>query len=197
MEIQQKRFASRIGFVFADDELRYSIKDSSGRRSFSLPYVDISRDRQTLEERSQWLCNVGLLWIALGAVFTATAWFTKQQFAPSLWLLIGGGCYVAYRMCGTAFTILPTEKGNLLVIDDKDGPRVIEEIEARRAAQLREQYDYLDPGESLEQQRNRYKWLHREGALGDEELQQRLLGVGLDDSAVIEVERLAIGQRLN
>ncbi|MBA3487309.1 MAG: hypothetical protein H0T88_08995 [Lysobacter sp.] len=197
MEIQQKRHSNRIGFVFGDEELRYSLKDSSGSRTFSVHYTDISRDRQTLEERNQWLRNVGLIWIAIGAVFTAIAWFTRQEFVPSLWLLIGAGCYAAYRLRSTCFTILPSEKGNLLVIDDKDGPRVIEQIETRRAAQLRDQHDYINPDESPEQQRNRYQWLHREGALTDSELQQRLLGVGVEESLAIAVGRMIDGQMLN
>lgn len=197
MEILQKRHSNRIGFVFGSDELRYSLKDSSGSRSFSVHYADISRDRQTLEERNQWLRNVGLIWIAIGTVFTATAWFSRQELVPSLWLLLGGGCYVAYRLRSTRFTILTSEKGNLLVIDDKDGPRVIEQIEIRRAAKLRDQYDYINPDESPEQQRNRYKWLHREGALTDDELEQRLLGVGVEESVAIAVGRLMDGQMLN
>lgn len=197
MEIQQKRHSNRIGFVFSDEQLRYSLKDSSGSRSFSVCYTDISRDRQTLEERNQWLRNVGLIWIAVGAVFTASAWFTRQEFVPSLWLLLGGGCYAAYRLRSTRFTILPSEKGNLLVIDDQDGQRVIEQIETRRTAQLRDQYDYINPDESPEQQRSRYKWLHREGALTDEQLAQRLLGVGVEESVAIAVGRMVDGQMLN
>lgn len=197
MEIQQKRHSNRIGFVFSDEQLRYSLKDSSGSRSFSVYYTDISRDRQTLEERNQWLRNVGLIWLAIGVVFTASAWFARQEFVPSLWLLLGGGCYAAYRLRSTRFTILPSEKGNLLVIDDQDGPRVIEQIETRRAAQLRDQYDYINPDEPPEQQRNRYKWLHREGALTDNELAQRLLGVGVEESVAIAVGRMADGQMLN
>lgn len=197
MEIQQKRHSNRIGFVLGDDELQYSIRDSSGSRSFSVAYSDISRDRQTLEERNQWLGNVGLLWLAIGAVLTAVSWFSSQQIVPSLWLFIGGGCYAAYRLRSTRYTILPSEKGSLLVIDDKDGPRVIGEIENRRAAQLREQYDYLGTGESREQQRNRYKWLHREGAISGDELQQRLLSIGVEEPVTIELERLTAGQMLN
>lgn len=66
MEIQQRRNSNRIAYVFGDDEVQYSLQDSSGSRSFSVPYLSISRDRQTLVERNQWFRNVGLLWLALG-----------------------------------------------------------------------------------------------------------------------------------
>lgn len=195
MDIKQKRHSNRIGFEFGEDELKYSIQDGSGSRSFSLPYTDISRDRQTLEERNQWLRNVGLIWLALGVVFTAGTWFSKQEFVPSIWLLIGAGCYLAHRLRTTKFTILPSEKGNLLVIDDRDGPRVIEQIETRRAAQYRQHYDFINSDDAPEQQRNRYKWLHREGALSDEELQQRLAAV--EEPVAIVVKPVEIGKLLN
>lgn len=198
MEIKQSRHSNRIGFVFKDDELQYSLTDSSGSRSFSVPYTDISRDRQTLEERNQWLRNVGLLWMAIGAFTTVTAWVGKQAFVPSYWLLIGAGCYAVYRFRTTKFTILPTDRGNILVIDDNAGPGVMQEIESRRAAQFRQEYDYFNANEAPEQQRNRYKWLHREGALSDAELQQRLLGVDVeDDLAVAVVPGAPVGLMLN
>jgi hypothetical protein len=187
LEIKQSRHSNRIGFDFKDDELQYSLTDSSGSRSFSVPYTDISRDRQTLEERNQWLRNVGLLWMAIGAFTTLASWIGKQAFLPSYWLLIGAGCYAAYRFRTTKFTILPTDRGNILVIDDSDGPRVMQEIETRRAAQFRQEYDYINANEAPEQQRNRYKWLHREGALSDAELQQRLLGVEAEEEPTVAV----------
>ena len=173
MEVRQKRNSNRITYVLGDEELQYSLQDSTGSRSFSVPYVDISRDRQSLVERNAWLRNAGLLWLALGAVITAAAWFGNGAFKPSIWLLLGAGCYAAYRLRSTPFTILPTDKGNLLVIDDEEGRRLIAEIEARRARQFREQYDFVPEGDSTEQLRQRARWLHREGALSDEELAQR------------------------
>ena len=52
MEIQQKRNSNRARFEFGEEELRYHVQDSSGSRSFSVAYTDISRDRQTLQERN-------------------------------------------------------------------------------------------------------------------------------------------------
>src|SRR3546814_16752851 len=67
MEIRQKKNSNKIRFVFGEEALDYSLEDSSGSRSYSVPYTDISRDRQTLVERNQWLGNVGMLWLLLGA----------------------------------------------------------------------------------------------------------------------------------
>lgn len=179
MEFQQHRNSNRIRFVFRDDELEYSLKDSSGSRTFAVPYTDISRDRQTLIERNAWLRNVGLLWIAIGVVSTAIKWFDSQQFQGSIWLFLGAACYAAYRLRSTAFTLVPTDRGDVYVIDGPDGQRILQEIEQRRAQAFRAQafraeYDFIPEGDTPEQLRNRFKWLHREGALSDQELEQRL-----------------------
>lgn len=183
MEIKQRRHSNRIRFVFGDDELQYAWEDGSGGRSFSVSYTDISRDRQALTERNAWLRNVGLLWLALGAVTTAMAWLGRNEFVPSIWLLLGAGCYGVYHLRSTRFTIVPTDKGNVLVIDGDEGRRILAEIESRRAAQFRRDYDFMPEGDSPEQLRGRFKWLHKEGALDDEELRQRLAVVEANDPA--------------
>jgi len=197
MEIRQKKFSHSTSFGFEDDELRYTQKDGSGSRSFTIPYVAISRDRQTLEVRNDWLRNVGLLWIALGVGLTAMAWFGEQALRISVWVWVGLACYVAYRVRSTGFTILPTEKGNLLVIDDKDGPRVLQEIEQRRAAAMRREYDFFPEGDSPEQLAGRFRWLHREGALSEEELQQRLARIAPPEDEMAAPVLPSPGQRLN
>ena len=47
MEIKQSRNSNRIRYVFGEDELQYSLEDTSGSRSFSVSYTDMSRNRRT------------------------------------------------------------------------------------------------------------------------------------------------------
>lgn len=197
MEIQQKRNSNRTKFEFGEEELRYHVQDSSGSRSFSVAYTDISRDRQTLQERNAWLRNAGLLWLALGALVTVMRWFESHTVSPSIWLLVGAVAYVAYRFRTTDFTLIPSGKGNLLVISSVDGERILKEIESRRARQYREEYDFMPDGETAEQHRRRFQWLHREGALSDDELKQRLAVVDTTDPARFDEIAPAAGSRLN
>jgi hypothetical protein len=48
---------------------------------------------------------------------------------------------------------------------------------------MREQYDFMPENDSPEQHRSRFKWLHREGVLSDDELAQRLAVVDAMDPA--------------
>lgn len=196
VEILQNRHSNRIRYAFGEDEVQYSIQDSSGSRSFSVAYSDISRDRQTFIERNAWLRNAGLLWLALGAVITAMA-AIRGEFAPSMWIFIGAGCYAVYRFRTTHFTIVPSGKGNLLVIDGDEGQRILKEIESRRADYYRREYDFMPQDETPEQHRNRFKWLHREGALSEEELKQRLAVVDASDPVRLEAATPTAGAMLN
>jgi hypothetical protein len=174
MEINQKHGSSRTRYLFHDDRVEYSWKDSGGSRAFSVPYTGISRDRESLTERNAWLRNAGILWIILGGVLLAIGLSSGDGPRGLLWLVLGTGCVAMWWFHVARYVVLPSEKGNLLVIDDKEGQRILEQIESRRAAQFREEYDFFPEGDSPEQLRNRFKWLHREGALSDEELQRRL-----------------------
>src|SRR5690606_1297887 len=79
MEIAQRRNANRIRHVFGEQSLQYYQQDGSGSRSFNVDYMDISR---TLVERNDWLRNVGLLWLAIGAVMTAFKWIGGESGVP-------------------------------------------------------------------------------------------------------------------
>lgn len=174
MDIKQSRHGTRTHFAFGEHALDYTHEDGSGSRSFSVPYTEISRDRQTLEVRNQWLRNVGILWLILGAGLTVFTWTGENPRPPSIWVYVGAVCYAIYWFRRTKFTIVPTDRGNIFVIDDQDGPRIVQEIESRRVGQLRAEYDFANDDESPEQQANRYKWLHGQGALTADELRQRL-----------------------
>ena len=174
MEISQKRFSATTRYVFHADRVDYAWKDSSTSRSFSVPYTDITRDRQTLTERNTWFRNVGILWLLIGGIELAMSWSAATSPKGGLWLALGAACCAIYHFRVTGYIILPSDKGNLLVIDDEDGKQIVSEIESRRANQFRTEYDFFPEDDSPQQLRNRFTWLHREGALSDEELQERL-----------------------
>lgn len=139
---------------------------------------------------------MGLLWLALGAVLTVVSFFGEKG-SISFWIWIGAGCYAVYRLRTTRFTIVPSEKGNLLVIDDEEGKRILNEIESRRTAQFKAEYDFMPESDTPEQLRGRFKWLHREGALTDDELKARLAMVDASDSVGSQAVEMSRGAMLN
>ncbi|HJU26302.1 MAG TPA: hypothetical protein VJ722_06485 [Rhodanobacteraceae bacterium] len=195
MEITQKRGSAKTRYVFHDDRLEYAWNHSSSSRTFSVPYIETSRDRQTLTERNTWFRNAGLFWMVIGLLFVASSWSRDHGASGWFWFVLGAGCFAYYHFHVARYVIIPSDKGNLLVIDDEDGKRIVNEIETRRAKQFREEYDFFPQNDSPELLRKRFNWLHREGALSDEELKARMEKVdALAQPA--PMEQTAPGERL-
>ena len=172
MEVQQRHGATRLRYRFDTDSVEYRVEDSSGSRTFNVAYTELSRDRQELLERNEWFRNAGMLWMLIGVVFTALS-FGGERPAISLWFWIGLLCYLIFRLRTTRYTIIPSDKGNLLVIHNSDHDRIVNELETRRADQFRREYDFVPDGDEPDSCRRRLDWLKREGALSDEDVEKR------------------------
>ena len=172
MEVQQRHGATRLRYRLDTDSVEYRVEDSSGSRTFNVAYTELSRDRQELLERNEWFRNAGMLWMLIGVVFTALS-FGGERPAISLWFWIGLLCYLIFRLRTTHYTIIPSDKGNLLVIHNGDHDRIVNELETRRADQFRREYDFVPDGDEPDNYRKRLDWLKREGALSDEDVEKR------------------------
>ncbi|MEZ5464686.1 MAG: hypothetical protein R3F22_05540 [Lysobacteraceae bacterium] len=172
MEVQQRHGATKLRYRFDTDSVEYRVEDSSGSRTFNVAYTELSRDRQELLERNEWFRNAGMLWMLIGVVFTALS-FGGERPAISLWFWIGLLCYLIFRLRTTRYTIIPSDKGNLLVIHNSDHDRIVNELETRRADQFRREYDFVPDGDEPDNYRKRLDWLKREGALSDEDVEKR------------------------
>ncbi|MEZ5484579.1 MAG: hypothetical protein R3F01_05405 [Lysobacteraceae bacterium] len=169
MEVQQRHGATKLRYRFDTDSVEYRVEDSSGSRTFNVAYTELSRDRQELLERNEWFRNAGMLWMLIGVVFTALS-FGGERPAISLWFWIGLLCYLIFRLRTTRYTIIPSDKGNLLVIHNSDHDRIVNELETSRADQFRREYDFVPDGDEPDNYRKRLDWLKREGALSDEDV---------------------------
>lgn len=115
---------------------------------------------------------------------------------PSIWLFLGAACYVAYQFRSISYTVIPSEKGKLLVIMNNDGTRILREIEERRADYFRREYDFFPENEHPEQLRKRFNWLHSEDAFSDEDLANRLRKVDESDPTVKMINQVLASHQL-
>ena len=199
MEVQQRHGATRLRYRFDTDSVEYRVEDSSGSRTFNVAYTELSRDPPhdigAVARFDQWvddrfdvlrgreptdrilyaiseLADFSVLWMLIGVVFTALS-FGGERPAISLWFWIGLLCYLIFRLRTTRYTIIPSDKGNLLVIHNSDHDRIVNELETRRADQFRREYDFVPDGDEPDNYRKRLDWLKREGALSDEDVEKR------------------------
>jgi len=193
--LEQRRFANVARFEFDRDGLKYQIRDKSSSHTFQASYAQVGNERDFLVERNTWLQNVGYLWLILGAILTVIAYYGSDAVRPSIWLFIGAGCVIAARWRTVRYTKIPTEKGNLLIIQDEQHDGILAQIEARRVDQLRRWYDFFDAEEDAARQQQRFEWLRGEGALSDVELAERLRTLqGMVRMPEIPGEFVAVGE---
>jgi hypothetical protein len=175
----QKRAGAKTFFEFGEDSLRYGHDDGASASTWTIEYAELSAEREQFVERNTWWRNVGGIWVAVGAVLTLLGGTTLQVGGVSIWLPLGAACLAYYALRIRRYVVVPSPRANVLVIDDASAPAILAELDRRRAAQLRERFDYLSPEESPEQQRHRVLWLQRQGSLDDHEVSARLLQIDL------------------
>lgn len=173
--LEQKRFSTRTRFEFGDEDFAYRLETSGSSRSCRIEYVELSADRETVVERNEWWRNVGILWVLIAVVSIALQTTGEQPVRIPIWLWLGLVSYAVYHFRVVRYQIIPSNRGNVVIIDDGTGARIIDLLLARRAERLRKQYDYIATDEHPEQQRRRFQWLRQQGVMDDNEVSARLL----------------------
>lgn len=178
MEISQKKRSTRLKFSFNDDSFNYAYKDRAGSGDIDVRYVEFPTKSAVSIERNDWLRNIGLLWCAIGALQLAYAIGAGESLqGRGFWLLVGLICLLWYRWATVKYSVFRTSAGNVLVIQDREHDRIVDEIKRRRREQLLALYGELDTRNTLDEEIGKFSWLHEQGVLSQEELEQRLAQV--------------------
>lgn len=159
MNLSQKRFSLKTSFQFKNEELKYHVKDRSGSSSYTIPYTSISDSFSEIEERQDWYRNVGVLWMIIGLVLMFYNFSNTGEFSFSIWLILGTGLLVTYRVVTIKYTILETERGGLVVVKDNQHDKILSEIEKRRKTQLYNHYGKINFSNDPNDEINKFKWL--------------------------------------
>ncbi len=190
VEFKQKRMANFTAFFFGESSLRYSIKDNSGERELTVEYVDLPSSSRRVFEKNSWLRNVGALWCVLGVVMMGLAFAGGERPAGgTLWLILGGGCLVAYRFLQTNYTVFDTSAGSVWVIEDKAHASILAEIASRRKGLLLARYGAVNLENDPEREIQKIEWLVKESVLDRDMADKQISAVRAAASGVIPPER--------
>ena len=174
MEIVQRRFMNKIWFKFEEQKLKYIIKDSNGRQTFTTLYEDISDDVREMDERNSWYRNVGIFWVMIGVLQVIATFHKYGQFRGSLWLTLGIVCFLVYGVAKTRYSILPSDGGNILIIQDSKHDDIMHEILNRRKDQLRSLYGEIDASNNPEKEIEKFKLLHKQDIISEDEMKEKI-----------------------
>lgn len=172
MEFFQKKGSTRLSFTLYDNYFNFDAADKSGRADLDVAYGDLPKKTSVRIEHNEWLRNVGILWILLGLVVTSIPLLGGDGFQGlSIWLYVGSICFVWARFTKARYTQLTTDRGAVLILQNKEHDVIIAELKARKDAQLLDWYGKINTHESFEDQVRKFEWLKGQGVLSDKEFE--------------------------
>lgn len=183
----------RIDLHFDEEVLRYALREPAGSCRFQVAYSAIAREGYEAERRSPGAVRLAWLhaaWVPLLAIWGEPQWAWASALFALIW-------WLQFRLARCKLLVLRCDVGELRLLADSSLGWIREQIEQRRADQLRRQFDFWPEDETCEQSRRRLHWLHREGALSRTQLEQRLLAVEQMDRDPDEALQPPPGTRLH
>ena len=174
MEFIQKRGVKQT-FTLRDDHFNFAYEDKSGSGDIDLNYVDLPQKSSVSIEQNEWLRNVGLLWIALGVAQIGWAIFNDLSLSgKGFWLMVGMACVLWAHFSKTRYSVFRTERGNVLVMQNKQHQQIVETLHARRKAQLLDWYGDVNPDNELESEIRKFQWLVEQDVMTQAESEQKI-----------------------
>ncbi|BBO26043.1 hypothetical protein AltI4_04310 [Alteromonas sp. I4] len=175
MEFIQKKRGVKQTFTLKDDHFNFAYEDKSGSGDIDLNYVDLPQKSSVSIEQNEWLRNVGLLWIALGVAQIGWAIFNDLSLSgKGFWLMVGMACVLWAHFSKTRYSVFRTERGNVLVMQNKQHQQIVETLYARRKAQLLDWYGDVNPDNELENEIRKFQWLVEQDVMTQAESEQKI-----------------------
>ena len=171
MEIIQKRFSNKATFIFGEDKLKYTIKDSGGSRTFSVEYDAIPDEYGEAEERNTLYRNAAILWVGIGVIQIVVGLLQHGKVQFSLWFVLGILSYVVYMIARTRYSTIDTSKGRIFVMKNRQHDIVLKEFTDRRRAQWRRWYGEVNLENDPDKEIRKFHWLKDHQVLSEEECQ--------------------------
>ena len=175
MEFIQKKRGVKQTFTLRDDHFNFAYEDKSGSGDIDLNYVDFPQKSSISIEQNEWLRNVGLLWIALGVAQIGWAILNDLSLSgKGFWLMVGMACVLWAHFSKTRYSVFRTERGNVLVMQNKQHQQIVETLHARRKAQLLDWYGDVNPDNELESEIRKFQWLVEQDVMTQAESEQKI-----------------------
>ena len=175
MEFIQKKRGVKQTFTLRDDHFNFAYEDKSGSGDIDLNYVDLPQKSSVSIEQNEWLRNVGLLWIALGVAQIGWAILNDLSLSgKGFWLMVGMACVLWAHFSKTRYSVFRTERGNVLVMQNKQHQQIVETLHARRKAQLLDWYGDVNPDNELENEIRKFQWLVEQDVMTQAESEQKI-----------------------
>jgi len=175
--LQQRAFKTKIDYRFFGDYLEYTIRDRYGAlSSFTVKYSALPGKTEYGAYRSARRPVTGLQILLFAMVILVLSSAYPKSPAWETGLLIGccvavfGGSILSRWRFQNEYTTIPTAKGKLLLLRNKEHDQVLKEIESRRTRELRG-LARIDPFNAPQAELRKFEWLKEQGVISAEEFE--------------------------
>lgn len=182
MEIIQKKGSVEHSYRFEERFVNFKCDSKTEGFDIDVFYSDISKKTAYSVERNLVLRNIGYLWLVLGAVLVTMSFYTDitlSRVTPHI--ILGLGCLAWSYYSTIRYTVLPSESGNVFVIQGRDHDRVVGELRNRRKEYFLKTYGDIDTTSTAEREIKKYEWLVDMEVLTREEAEQKIAAVKISE----------------
>ena len=165
VELHQKKFSSKTDFLFKDEAVEYTLTDKSGSWSTTISYLGVQGSTiSTVVGRNEWYRNVGYLWIILGIAFPLVG-----NLSGVIFVFLGAGCLAYYYFVCVSYTVLQSDKGSILIINDSKQQEIINLLNEGKKRVILRQFGEINYSSSLEEEKEKYRHLREQNFVSTEE----------------------------
>lgn len=125
--ITQSKFRVKTEFKFTNENIFVKYKDSSVETCDEYEYAEISNKIDNLSIKNPWFLNAGIIWTIIGVIQLFLQIRSETKLFP-LWLIMGLGCLIWYRVSKNNISRLYTWNDTIIILKDKNHDKIIEQI---------------------------------------------------------------------
>jgi hypothetical protein len=171
MKFNQKKWGNKSGFDLRETDFTYVFEDDSTETSLKHKYIDLPSEDECFNHADK---NILFLFLSIsffvgGFIQYLFYQFWKGEVRLSL-VTIGLVLVIMSRTTRTRYSVLPTDKGNVLVIKNKQHDEIITELYERRKQSFLKLYGGIDENNDCDYEIKKFDWLFEQGVIDENEL---------------------------
>ncbi|MCJ8270611.1 MAG: hypothetical protein MJK04_14565 [Psychrosphaera sp.] len=174
MKFNQKKWGNKSAFELKEDHFIYSSADESSETTFKYKYTDLPTKTDCIHhiEKNILFFFLSFSFFIGGFIQYLVYQFWKDEVRLSL-VTIGIVLVIMAFKTRTRFTIFQTERGNILVIKDKEHDAIISQLYSRRSKILLEAYGEIDVTASRSHEISKFEWLFEQEVINESQLKDK------------------------
>lgn len=188
-KITQSKNGLNAQFIFYNDHLKYEARGGDGDISFIVAYQNLTANKRTIRVRKQIFLLASIAFWALGGASAFTDVFDNQiPYAGLCLLLIAVVLTCVYFFKQFNITVLPSARGQLSILHDKQHDKILDRLMAKRKSTLLRQFQHTNYSGKPQIRAQALQWLMENEVISETEYRAMLKEAPASKSQHISVD---------